>query len=57
MELKHRLEDKGREGEMIEGTDRWDSFVKDLPPLGFEIARQVKEVGVWVETGLHMGYA
>ena len=48
-ELVEKLEEKGREGEQVSSEAVWKEYVKDLPPIGFEIAREVKELGVWVE--------
>lgn len=48
-EYVDRLEDKGREGEGIDDDRDWGIFVKDLPPLAFEIARNAKELRTWVE--------
>lgn len=44
-----RLEQKGREGEEVQSEDEWIAYVKGLPPLAFGIAREVKELGSWVE--------
>lgn len=44
-----KMEQQGREGEEIENEKDWNSYVKGLPPLAFEIAREVKELGAWVE--------
>lgn len=48
-----QMEQKGREGEAVENEKDWNAYVKGLPPLAFEIAREVKELGAWVdgETG------
>ena len=48
-ECVDRLEDKGREGESIADDLNWGIFVKDLPPLAFEIARSAKELRSLVE--------
>ena len=47
--LVEKLEDKGREGEQITTEAAWKEYVNGLPPIGFEIARGVKELGSWVE--------
>lgn len=44
-----RLEQKGREGEEVANEQEWSIYVKELPPLAFEIAREVKELGAWVD--------
>jgi len=44
-----RLEMAGREGENIDSEQDWTPYVKGLPPLAFEIAREVKDLGAWVE--------
>ena len=44
-----KMEQKGREGEAVENEEDWQIYVKGLPPLAFEIAREVKELGAWVE--------
>lgn len=54
-EMVKRLEDKGREGEEVESEAVWKEYVKGLPPIGFEIAREVKELGEWVEGELGGG--
>ena len=33
----------------------WKEYVKGLPPIGFEIAREVKELGGWVEGEVNGG--
>ena len=48
-ELVEKLEEKGREGEEVNSESEWKEYVKGLPPIGFEIAREVKELGSWVE--------
>ena len=48
-ELVDKLEVKGREGEEVNSESVWKEYVKGLPPIGFEIAREVKELGGWVE--------
>ena len=44
-----KMEQKGREGEDIGNEPDWNVYVKGLPPLAFAIAREVKELGAWVE--------
>ena len=44
-----KLEQKGREGEEVENEADWGVYVRGLPPLAFEIAREVKELGAWVD--------
>ena len=48
-----KMEQKGRDGEEVQNEKDWNIYVKGLPPLAFEIAREVKELGAWVdgETG------
>ena len=48
-ELVEKLEEKEREGEHVSSEALWKEYVKGLPPIGFEIAREVKELGGWVE--------
>ena len=43
------MEQKGREGEAVENEEDWNIYVKGLPPLAFEIAKQVKELGAWLD--------
>ena len=47
-ETVDKLEDAGREGEEIGNEKDWNAFVKGLPPLAFTIARNTKELGVWI---------
>ena len=54
-ELVEKLEDKGRQGEEVNNESVWKEYVKGLPPIGFEIAREVKELGVWVDEELRGG--
>lgn len=44
------LEQKGREGEEVQSEEEWGRYVKGLPPLAFGIAREVRELGGWVES-------
>lgn len=53
--LVGRLEDKGREGETITTDTAWKEYVNEIPPIGFEIARGVKELGTWVESEVNGG--
>ena len=53
--LVERLEDKGREGEQIDTEEAWKEYVNGLPPIGFEVARGVKELGAWVEAEVRGG--
>ena len=53
--LIERLEDSGREGEQITTETAWKEYVNGIPPIGFEIARTVKELGGWVEEQVRNG--
>ena len=53
--LVEKLEDKGREGEQINTEAAWREYVNAIPPIGFEIARGVKELGAWVEEEVRNG--
>ena len=53
--LIERLEEKGREGERIDTEAAWKEYVNAIPPIGFEIARAVKELGAWVEEEVRNG--
>ena len=48
-QLVERMEDEGREGEQVNSESVWKEYVKKLPPIGFEMAREVKELASWVE--------
>lgn len=57
-QLVERMEDKGREGEQINSESSesvWKEYVKELPPIGFEMAREVKELASWVEGEVNGG--
>ena len=51
-----RLEQKGREGEEVGSEEEWAGYVRGLPPLAFEIAREVRELGGWVEGAWREGH-
>lgn len=44
-----RLEAAGRDGEEIQSEKDWKDYIKSLPPLAFEIARETKELAAWVD--------
>lgn len=48
-DLVESLESAGREGEKVDTEQDWKDYVKQLPPLAFEIAREVKELGAWAD--------
>ena len=54
-QLVDKLEEKGREGEEVTSEGVWKTYVNGLPPIGFEIARGVKELGQWVEEEVRGG--
>lgn len=53
--LVEKLEEKGREGEQIDTEAAWKEYVNVVPPIGFEIARAVKDLGAWVEDEVRHG--
>ncbi|KAG8533724.1 uncharacterized protein KY384_001465 [Bacidia gigantensis] len=53
--LVDKLEEKGREGEEVTTEAVWKEYVNGLPPIGFEIARGVKELGQWIEEEVRGG--
>lgn len=48
-DLVGSLESAGRQGESIDTEQEWKDYVKELPPLAFEIAREVKALGACVD--------